>query len=85
MCIRDSLEEKKYKALCNHVGWMLNLFVMACSIPAGIRLAQTITGQDDGMIVTAAILVIIFGLNSIAIRYVNKMMPNHQTKKTQLD
>jgi hypothetical protein len=77
-----SLQERQRAALCSHIGYMLSLFVMACSIPAGIRLAEKITGRNDGMILAAAILVIIFGLNAIVSRYVNKMIPPEEDKDT---
>jgi hypothetical protein len=75
-----SLKDRQGAALGKHIGYMLSLFVMACSIPAGIRLSERITGRKDGMILTAVILGIIFGLNLIASRYVDKMLPPQDTE-----
>jgi hypothetical protein len=75
-----SLQERQRAALVKHIGYMLSLFVMACSIPAGIRLAERITGRKDGMILTAVILGIIFGLNAIGSRYGDKMLPPPDTE-----
>ncbi|CAB9501238.1 expressed unknown protein [Seminavis robusta] len=69
------LEEKKYAAICTHIGWMVSLFVMACSVPAGMRLASTIAGREDGVLATVLIFSIIFVLSAIATRYVEHMMP----------
>ena len=70
----QSLQEAKDNALGNHIGYMVNLFVMACSIPAGIRLASLLTGKPDGVSTIAAIVAIVFALQSVATRYVNKLV-----------
>eukprot|EP00978_Attheya_sp_CCMP212_P002037 scaffold4181_cov31-Attheya_sp.AAC.2 len=72
---KKSLEEQKEAALKTHIGYMLNLFVMACSIPAGIRLAGSIAGSEDGLLPTILIIAIVFGLQSIANRYMHKIFP----------
>lgn len=70
---KESLEEQKEAALKTHIGYMLNLFVMACSIPAGIRLAGCIAGSEDGLLPTILIVAIVFVLQSIANRYLQKL------------
>jgi hypothetical protein len=72
---RRTLQEKQHQALTKHISAMLTLFVLACSIPAGIRLAETIAGGDDGMFPTIMIVVIVFVLQSMATQYVRKMSP----------
>jgi hypothetical protein len=73
---KKSLEEQKEAALKTHIGYMLSLFVMACSIPAGIRLSGSIAGSEDGLLPTIMIIAIVFALHSIANRYMGKMIPS---------
>ena len=73
---RQSLELQKHEALKLHISSMLGLFVMACSIPAGIRLAVYISGgNEDGLLPTALIIIIIVILQKISNRYVHRMVP----------
>ena len=73
---RQSLRLQQYEALKLHISSMLGLFVMACSIPAGIRLAAYISGgSEDGLLPTALIILIIVILQKISNRYVQQMIP----------
>lgn len=63
-------------ALRQHIENMISLFVMACGIPAGIRLAEFVTGGSDGIATIIAIVTIIVALSLIGMRYMNMMMPD---------
>lgn len=78
----DKLKQQQHDALCQHIGWMINLFVMACSIPAGIRLASLIAGTEDGILPTVLIIAIIFALQSIGSRFYAKMMKTMPKSKS---
>lgn len=70
------LKLSQRKALRKHIGNMISLFVSACGIPAGIRLAELMTGGSDGVATMFAIVSIIMVLSFIGIRYMNMMMPD---------
>jgi hypothetical protein len=72
----NRLRVAQRSALRKHVGNMVSLFVSACGIPAGIRLAELVTGGNDGIATVAAILLVIGVLSWIGIRYMNIMMPD---------
>jgi hypothetical protein len=72
----EDLQVEQRKALRLHIGHMIGLFVSACGIPAGIRLAELATGRKDGMATTIAIFSVIGVLNMIANRYMRMMKPN---------
>jgi len=59
-------------ALGNHISWLLNLFVMACGIPAGIRLAEVFVPGDEGIQGILALLGVIGALQFLAGRYIRK-------------
>lgn len=77
--VMDEIEIMKSlqrKALRKHIGNMISLFVSACGIPAGIRLAELVTGGSDGVATIFAIVAIIVTLSLIGIRYMNMMLPD---------
>lgn len=69
------LREAQDGALRSHIDNMLSLFVMACGIPAGIRLAGVLSFGDEGVIGILAIGGVVYGLYTLRGRYINKMMP----------
>jgi Na+/glutamate symporter len=72
---RRALQEKRHQAPTKHVSASLTLFVLARGAPAGIRLAETIAGGDDGTFPTIMIVVIVFVLQSMGTERVRKMSP----------
>jgi hypothetical protein len=72
----NRLRVAQRKALRKHIRSMISLFVSACGIPAGIRLAEVITGGNDGIVTVVTILLVIGILLCIAIRYIKMMMPD---------
>jgi hypothetical protein len=71
----NNMRLSQRKALRKHIGNMISLFVSACGIPAGIRLAELVTGGSDGVVTIFAIMTIIVALSLIGVRYVNMMLP----------
>lgn len=71
----EVLQIEQRKALRLHIGNMISLFVSACGIPAGIRLAELATGGKDGLATVVAIVAVIGVLNKIAYRYMRAMKP----------
>lgn len=79
ICLMEEINIMKVsqqKALRNHIGNMISLFVSACGIPAGIRLAEVMTGGKDGVATIFAIVSVIVALSVLASRYMNMMMPD---------
>jgi hypothetical protein len=65
----EALTLFKQKALRNHIGNMISLFVSACGIPAGIRLAELATGEKNEVATIFAIVAVIGVLSLVASRY----------------
>jgi hypothetical protein len=73
--IQDLAIEQR-KALRLHIGNMITLFAAACGIPAGIRLAELITGGRGGISTVLAILVMIGVLQALGVWYMAAMKPD---------
>jgi hypothetical protein len=70
----NELKLTQRRALGNHIGNMIGLFVNACGIPAGIRMAELLGGQND--MITISIIVAMIGTFSMIVpRYMKLMMP----------
>lgn len=71
----EQLHVEKDRALRFHIGNMIGLFASACGIPAGMRLAEVVTGSKDGVATLVTILAFIGALTMIGSRYTAIMMP----------
>jgi hypothetical protein len=72
----QDLAIQQRKALRLHIGNMISLFAAACGIPAGIRLAELITGGRDGISTVLAILAAIGFLQVLGVWYMAAMKPD---------
>jgi hypothetical protein len=72
---RTALQNQLHTALKTHISCMLGLFVLACSIPAGIRLAISMAGTDDGLLPVLLIVLMVGVLQKIATRYGEILCP----------
>jgi hypothetical protein len=70
----ELLKKKQQKALGNHIGNMISLFVSACGIPAGIRIAELFGGPND-IVTIASIVTMIGAFTFLASRYMKIMIP----------
>lgn len=52
----EQLQEQRKRLLRNHIGYMLGVFVLACGIPAILRVASD-AGQDNAIAIVAAIFI----------------------------
>lgn len=68
----DEVTKRKYLRV--HIGNMLSLFVMACCIPAVIRLAEVLIPGDNGWTLVA-IIGLCVGLQNITVAYANQVQP----------
>ena len=70
----ETLRQDKQKALGTHIGYMISLFVCACGIPAGIRLAEWLSNDDGGLLGLLVLGLTIGALQLLASRYVGTMI-----------
>lgn len=71
----ETLVADQKKALRTHIGYMISLFVCACGIPAGIRLAEFLARGDEGVVGTVALLSVIGLLQYLSGLYIRKLVP----------
>jgi hypothetical protein len=81
--VLEGLLVEKRIALRQHIGNMISVFVMACGIPAGIRLAEQISGGTNRFVTVLTILTMIGCLNVVTGRYIRVMQPNRLEQRPE--
>jgi hypothetical protein len=79
--VQDLAIEQR-KALRLHIGNMISLFAAACGTPAGIRLAELITGGHGGIPTVLAILAMIGVMQALGVWYMAAMKPDMLSHST---
>ena len=80
----DVLKLNQQKALGNHIGNMISLFVTACGIPAGIRIAELIGGKND-LVTVSSVIAVIVGFGFLASRYMKMMIPVARNENSNIN